>query len=793
MKKYFWILLVFITLICGPVGAEAFGVRPAGLGGAFVAVASDENALFYNPAGLTKKSLTYAWQNLDVGNLKFIQTSANIFILGPLAYASAGWQSSDGSFFNENALGYGQASFQGLDWGVKYKHLEEKSGPSLVQNGWAVDLGLLAHLTPGLNWGFSSDNLLHSQNTFQPSYRTGLAFFPMKDEDLILAVDVNYEKSALDNRTLKFYSGAELNLTEGLRLRGGWNDGAPCFGFGVDLPFFTLDYGVSFLSAGNYQKFGLAWHLFEFPGRRKPTLLFKEKEALVLEIGGPVVGGVSEWSFLGGYKTGADEILAILKRAAEDPYLDAVVLHIYDFSSGFGGEALIEELRGEVKVIKEKGKKVVAYLDGNAGGREYYLASAADQIVTPSLAISGGFGTSLTVTKIYELGKKIGLSWQVLKAGKFKAGLAPYEEKIPDELRLQLLNLLKDIQNNEVSEITQTRNLKREIFLGLGEGQLISAQKAKELGLVDRLGYFNNALELTGELLGIKGSPKVIKPEDLDTEEEHFYLLPFQSKIAVIAVNGEIKSGENYQNWLFGGSYTGSDSVCSQIQKAIDDKSIKAILLRINSPGGSHLASAQIYEALKKARNSGKIVLASLGDLATSGGYYLAAGANKIMAEPSTITGHIGVIGVFPDLEKLYEKIGLGHETIKTGQHLDMLSGIRALTDDEKQMLQNFINDSYEVFLKDVADGRKMAKEKVALLAEGQLYTGRQAQKVGLVDELGNFYDAVKLSQKLAKIDGKPVLVYYSSEYDLFLPFELGQRASSFKFDILKDWGRFLK
>ena len=187
------------------------------------------------------------------------------------------------------------------------------------------------------------------------------------------------------------------------------------------------------------------------------------------------------------------------------------------------------------------------------------------------------------------------------------------------------------------------------------------------------------------------------------------------------------------------------------------------------------------------------MVYASLGDVAASGAYYIASASDKIMAAPSTITGHIGVIGVYAELKKIFEKLGITTETVKTAKYIDMFSGTRPFTEEEKQMIQSFLDRAYNDFISSVASGRKMPREKVALLAEGQLFTGSQAQKVGLVDTLGNFYDAVDQTKKIAQISGEPELVYYNSNFDLFVPFDLSRMGSRFdKLELVNYLGALL-
>lgn len=243
----------------------------------------------------------------------------------------------------------------------------------------------------------------------------------------------------------------------------------------------------------------------------------------------------------------------------------------------------------------------------------------------------------------------------------------------------------------------------------------------------------------------------------------------------MIEIDGDIVTGSSGQNVIFGGRLTGSDTIVDQIKRASDDWQVKAIIVRVNSGGGSAVASGQIYTELMKARSKGKIVIASMGDLAASGGYFISSAADKIVADPGTITGSIGVIEA--DLlvySGIMSKLGLKAETVKEGEHSDMFSGFRRLTTDEADSLRAYMNETYWDFIGSVAKGRKMTTTEVSSLAEGKVYTGSQAKDVKLVDQLGNFTDAVKLACDMAKIPGEPQLVYYRPT-DLFL--NLGQGA----------------
>jgi protease-4 len=232
-----------------------------------------------------------------------------------------------------------------------------------------------------------------------------------------------------------------------------------------------------------------------------------------------------------------------------------------------------------------------------------------------------------------------------------------------------------------------------------------------------------------------------------------------QSKIAIIYVDGVIVGGRGQGGIL--GEQGGTDAIIRQIHEAKDDATVKAVVLRINSPGGSAPASQEVGTEIKKLRASGKIVVASMGDIAASGGYWLAAVTDKIYANPATMTGSIGVYIPYSNWEELYNKIGVHQEKIKSGPHKDILSPERQMTTEERSIIQTMVDDLYNQFVTVVAEGRKMDPARVRQLADGRIYTGSQAKDLGLVDELGTMYDAIDGAAQLAGIKGKPEIKEY--------------------------------
>lgn len=241
-------------------------------------------------------------------------------------------------------------------------------------------------------------------------------------------------------------------------------------------------------------------------------------------------------------------------------------------------------------------------------------------------------------------------------------------------------------------------------------------------------------------------------------------------KLAVIYLEGEIMGGRGGGPGILGQS-GGTDPLLDQLRQISKDKEIKGVLLRINSPGGASAASQEVYQEVLKVKKAGKVVVVSMGDVAASGGYWIACAADKIVANPATMTGSIGVIMPLKNVQELLDKIGIQPETIKSGKYKDMGSSSRPLTPEERQLLQAMVDDIYQQFVDVVVAGRKMPKEQVVAVADGRVFTGRQAKELGLVDELGNYYDALDLLAKLSNIRGEPVIKEYGrkSPFSFFL------------------------
>jgi protease IV len=744
-------------------------VRQAGMGGAATAVCDDLSSIYYNPAGLAKAgALGFSFGTIDTNKEILDENRYYCYNLGTLAYLGYDKILPTGEKIKADTIGMGVQTGMGISYGLTYKNIFIDTNAKELR-GYSADVGLLLKVTPQVSIGvLGQDALSDKVLDINSSTRVGAAYRPFEDR-VIIAADSELGRAGPGDFT---HYGVEWKVAEGLQLRTGIDSGNTTFGMSLDLPFMRIHYAGMLdkdAPSGTVQMLGGEISFFEAP--KRPMSVIRPKEYALIEIGGNIVGGVGDFSFLGGGRIGADSIVEHIKQATKDPYIDGLLLRIKGFDGGLGSLAIVQEIRGELLKSKAKGKKIVAYLEEGTMGDEYYLASVADKVIAPSAGTVGGIGKSMNIVKVKGLLEKLGIESQMLSKGKYKTTFNMYSSDLTKEQRLMIQDILADLYRQMVTDIESSRKgkISMEKLKEISDGSIYSAGKAKELGLIDEVGYYNDALRAGADLYGSKDDISVIDQKDLFVDDVDGYLFAFPNKIAVVEIDGDIVTGSSGQNVLFGGHSTGADVVCDQIRKAADDWQIKAIIVRINSGGGSAVASGQIYSELLRAKKKGKVIVASMGDLAASGGYYIASACNKIVADPGTITGSIGVVDESVlNYSGLLKMLGIKAESVKEGKHADMFSGLRKLSTDEVNSVNSYIEETYQEFIKAVADGRGMTTGEVASLAEGKVYTGSQAMDVKLVDKMGNFTDSVNLASEMAKLSGEPELVYYRQQ-NMFL------------------------
>jgi protease-4 len=439
------------------------------------------------------------------------------------------------------------------------------------------------------------------------------------------------------------------------------------------------------------------------------------------------------------------KIRRTLKIAAVDDRIQGIILNISFFQ---GGYAKIEEIREMINEFKSSGKKVFAYLD-IATTRDYLLASSCDSVYLQPGGTIILTGLSAEVTFYKDLLNKVGIEADFEHIGKYKSYPEAYTRQNMSDPQREVIN---DILDNRyeylISTIAVNRNITEDrVDYLINNITGFTGDEARQMGLIDGLrfknelpGILTNNTRVLSKVSALNYSK--INPRDLGLEKG--------PRFAVIFCSGTITGGEDGDDPIFGGTM-GADRVIRNIESAAKNKSIKAIILRIDSPGGSGIDSEKIWKAVIEAAKE-KPVIASISDLGASGGYYIAIGADTVIAESTSLIGSIGVfIGKF-SLENLYHKLGINVESIQRGKNARLFSLVKTFSPDERAIVKKLIADSYDDFINRVAENRKKSAEEINRIAQGRVWTGQEGAALGLVDTLGGLDMAIKIAKEKADI-----------------------------------------
>ena len=443
---------------------------------------------------------------------------------------------------------------------------------------------------------------------------------------------------------------------------------------------------------------------------------------------------------------GLSDIQRCIEAAKTDDNIDGIYLKA-------GNSALpmasANSLRASIESFKESGKFVIAYAD-NFSQNGYYMATVADSIYLNPAGSLEFRGYSATLTFFKKMLDKIGVKMEVFYAGKFKSATEPFRlDKMSPENKVQVREMINDLYADFIADISVERNISDEELRSLaGEHLLWTPEQALAAGLIDGIDYKTEVKSAINENLGLKADKK-IKSVSLNEYYKNLSTdLSIKDKIAVIYAEGSIVNGAGQPGSI------GDVSYMKYIQKAMDDKKVKAIVLRVNSPGGSAQASENILNHIKMAQDKGKPVVVSMGDYAASGGYFISAEADKIYAQENTITGSIGVFLMLPNTQELMEeKIGITFDTVKTAKFSTSINPMMGIGPAEAKELQFLADNVYDRFLNIVSEGRDMDKAAVNEIAQGRVWTGKRAVEIGLVDEIGDLNQAIAAAADLAGLE----------------------------------------
>ena len=509
--------------------------------------------------------------------------------------------------------------------------------------------------------------------------------------------------------------------------------------------------------------FGIIFFIFflfmALLGSGSDTVEVESKSVLELQLQAPVsdyVGNNTEdpFAILVDPSLGLDQILNAIEVAKTDSKIEGISLNNVFSLAGF---AQTQEIRKALKDFKESGKFVYAYGDFYMQ-KDYYLASVADSIFINPVGLIDFKGLASEVLFFKDLQEKTGIKMEVIRHGKYKSAVEPYlSNEMSDANRTQIKELITSLWQSMVTDMADGRNISAENINIIAD--TLGARKpeyALKSGLIDGIVFLD---EYEGKLKNATGTAtdkklKTIQLEDYLIKSNSKMKTSGANKIAVIYAQGEILFGEGSPTTI------GQDIMNKAIRKAKNDDKVKAIVLRVNSPGGSALTADIIWRELEMAKKEKPLVV-SMGNVAASGGYYIAAGADKIFAEPTTITGSIGVFGTVPNMAELAEEIGVNAEQVGTNKNSVDYSLFEPMTETFRATIQEGIEETYTTFLLRVKEGRNMPSlAAVDSLAQGRVWSGVDAKRIGLVDEIGSLEDAIAAAAKMAEIEDYGIRKY---------------------------------
>ena len=454
---------------------------------------------------------------------------------------------------------------------------------------------------------------------------------------------------------------------------------------------------------------------------------------------------------------GLDDILSAIKKAKENEDIKGIYIQATSLGTSY---ASLQEIRNALLDFKKSGKFVVAYSDTYTQGL-YYLSSAADKVLLNPKGMIEWRGLASAPIFYKDLLEKVGVEMQIFKVGTYKSAVEPFTStEMSPANREQVTAFIGSIWGQVTEGVSQSRKLPVDSLNAYADRMLMfyPAEESVKCGLADTLIYRNDVRNYLKKLVAID-------------EDDRLPLLGLGEMMNVKKNVPKDKSGHIMAVYYASGEITdvagsaGSEDVIvgtkviRDLRKLQEDDDVKAVVLRVNSPGGSAFASEQIWHAVKELKAK-KPVIVSMGDYAASGGYYISCVADTIVAEPTTLTGSIGIFGMFPSVKGLTDKIGITYDVVKTNKYSDFGNIMRPLNEDEKGLMQMMITQGYDTFITRCADGRHKSKEAIEKIAEGRVWTGETAKKIGLVDVLGGIDTAMDIAAQKAGIENYTIIAY---------------------------------
>ena len=481
----------------------------------------------------------------------------------------------------------------------------------------------------------------------------------------------------------------------------------------------------------------------------------RENSILKLDLNGSLVerSGEDPWAILMGDESaayGLDDLLASIRKAKENENIKGIYIEATDLATD--GFAALKEVRDALADFKESGKFIVAYGDMYTQPM-YYVASVADRVLLNPEGMLEWSGLSSMPVFYKDLMDKLGIRWQIFKVGTYKSAVEPFiGMEMSEANREQTTDYLTSLWGEMTAEVAASRGVTVDDLNRAADRMLLfqPAAECVQAGLADTLIYKNDVRDYLKQWVGIDKDDdlRTLGLKDMKNVKKNVPKDKSGNIVAVYYADGMIGSlmagdGENIDG----------NRMIRDLRELKEDEDVKAVVLRINSPGGSAYDSEQIWHAVGELKKE-KPVIVSMGDYAASGGYYIACNADTIVAEPTTLTGSIGIFGMMPDMQGLAQKVGVSFDVVKTNEFSDMGIPVRPMTESEKALMQAYVERGYDLFLTRVSEGRGMTKEAVDQVGQGRVWTGVRAKELGLVDELGGLDRALEIAVARAGVEG---------------------------------------
>jgi protease-4 len=725
------------------------------------AVRDDATALYANPAGIDRSvplGYYFAW---DSG----MNRRGDLVTLGLTAGAAGfGYQEvrpARADRFSRTTFAVGGGSRKPFSLGLRgSREHQTRVGPD--ESAWRWDVGLLWRPTRAFSFGGLARDLTQERMftaQYRRSYAIGVGVRPLpwdhRSRVTLFADLIGGEREVWKDQA-RLVIGGLVEPLPGFELSGSMEGSLGTFS----------DDRVVRLAVGLHARRTSSWvgtryerrdgsdermgHLLASQGTvalqrtmKKESVLARIRLAGTYADGGqsglpipiPMIGSPSYRSIR--------PVLRDLARAERDPDVRGVLIELGPVRAG----ALTSEVRDAIHRVRAAGKPVVAVADDIGGFGTYHLAAACDRIVIDPFGGVERLGFRGDVLYLGEMLDSAGVQVEKVAHGKYKsAGETLILSRASEGMKEALNAILDDQREVLLADISTDRKLTREQVEELADGRILDANQAVAAGLVDTLGDRRDAEKLLARLARRKGTPRLVS---ISGRVDRDYAWAGGKKVAILWLDGDIVTGKS-GGGLFSANTIGSETVVKQLRDLESRHDVAAVVLRVDSPGGSGLASDQIWRAVEKVKKKGKKIVVSMSRVAGSGGYYIACGADEILADPMTITGSIGVLGLKPNLAGFYRRHRIGVETFERGRMMGIYSAAVPLTEEQRQHLLDHIDRFYAHFLDRVTAGRPLTKEQVDAVGQGRIWTGRQALAHKLIDRIGGLREAVDRARELA-------------------------------------------